>query len=140
MAKAVRTTGRGLARTAKKTEAKRGEVLPPQKSGGSIMRREITLGPLPPPSMLEGYDRVVPGAAKILITQFAEDTQHRRKFEKQGLNFGFILSFLTIMMSIGAIILLAWLDKLQGAAWPIALIAGALSAPSLIRAFTQKDG
>ena len=39
-------------------------------------------GPLPPPAMIEGYDAVYPGAAKLLFEHFAKEQLHRHELEK----------------------------------------------------------
>lgn len=36
-------------------------------------------GPLPPPAILEGYERICPGAAQRLIAIVEEEAAHRRK-------------------------------------------------------------
>ncbi len=43
-------------------------------------------GPLPPPSVLEGYDRIVPGAAERLLSLVEADAKHQRELEFAALN------------------------------------------------------
>lgn len=43
-------------------------------------------GPLPSPSMLEEFDRVVPGLARKIVDRSELEMQHRHKMEKQALN------------------------------------------------------
>jgi uncharacterized membrane protein len=38
-------------------------------------------GPIPPPSILEGFDRIVPGAAQRLIQLAEDESKHRRELE-----------------------------------------------------------
>jgi uncharacterized membrane protein len=38
-------------------------------------------GPLPPPSALEEFERIVPGAAARIIKQFEDEAAHRRELE-----------------------------------------------------------
>ncbi len=38
-------------------------------------------GPLPPPSYLRGYDEIVPGAAREIISWVKEESEHRRRLE-----------------------------------------------------------
>lgn len=40
-------------------------------------------GPLPPPEVLEGYERIVPGAAKKLITMALRQSKHRQELERK---------------------------------------------------------
>lgn len=71
-------------------------------------------GPLPPPEVLENYDKVYPGAAKIIIEMAQKQSSHRQELEKSvitsdiknsrlGLYFGFIIGLVGIVA--GAIII-----------------------------------
>lgn len=40
-------------------------------------------GPIPPPSMLRGYEEVVPGSAKSLFDIFIKQARHRMELEKK---------------------------------------------------------
>jgi uncharacterized membrane protein len=40
-------------------------------------------GPIPPPEMLWGYEKIVPGAAKRILTQFERQSEHRREIERK---------------------------------------------------------
>jgi uncharacterized membrane protein len=42
-------------------------------------------GPIPPPSILEGFDRLVPGAAQRLIQLAEDESKHRRQLENKTL-------------------------------------------------------
>lgn len=42
-------------------------------------------GPIPPPSILEGFDRIVPGAAHRLIQLAEDESKHRRELESKTL-------------------------------------------------------
>jgi uncharacterized membrane protein len=44
-------------------------------------------GPIPPPSVLEGYERVSPGAAKQILQWAEEEANHRRAMERGVLEF-----------------------------------------------------
>jgi len=46
------------------------------------VREIVHQGPLPPAETLEGYNRVVPGSAKLTFDQFVAQSQHRRAMEK----------------------------------------------------------
>lgn len=40
-------------------------------------------GPVPPPQVIEAYERLVPGSAQIMWNNFDEQSQHRRELEKK---------------------------------------------------------
>ena len=40
-------------------------------------------GPIPPPEMLWGYEKIVPGAAERILTQFERQSEHRREIERK---------------------------------------------------------
>lgn len=77
-------------------------------------------GPLPHPEILQKYDEVYPGAAKIIIEMAKSQSEHRQDLErrvigsdirnsKMGLIFGFIVGFTGIVagvyiISIGQVI------------------------------------
>jgi uncharacterized membrane protein len=42
-------------------------------------------GPLPPPQILEGYDKIVPGSAKEIIANALKQTEHRQRLESDTL-------------------------------------------------------
>jgi len=139
MAKTTRVARTSRAATSKKPSPREGEVLPPEvRKQIAVLQTEMTRGPLPPPSMLKAYDEIMPGLAKTIVSQFEKDLQHRRKFEMRGLNFGFAALLLIAILSIGAVILLAWYERSQEIVW-IALIPAAVAANSMIKAFTRKD-
>lgn len=43
-------------------------------------------GPMPPPAMLEEFDRVVPGAAERILALTERETGHRIEWEKKALD------------------------------------------------------
>ncbi len=38
-------------------------------------------GPLPPPALLEHYDRIIPGSAERIFAQFESQSAHRQRIE-----------------------------------------------------------
>jgi uncharacterized membrane protein len=65
-------------------------------------------GPLPPPEMLERYGKIVPGAPERILKMAEKQSEHRIELEKvvvkgnsrrenQGLQYGFIISLVTII-------------------------------------------
>jgi uncharacterized membrane protein len=86
----------------------------PDADTEAIVRRitsvvaEITSGPLPPPSMLRGYEDVLPGAADRIFTLMEQQSAHRQELERtsldrnsrsrdRGQTFAFILCALVIV-------------------------------------------
>lgn len=54
-----------------------------------LMKRqhvEMYSGPLPPPSMLEEYEKIVPGSGKKIIDNGLEESNFRREFNKKNLD------------------------------------------------------
>ena len=47
---------------------------------------ELTIGPVPPPEVLEAYEKIVPGSAKLTFDNFIAETEHRRKLESETSN------------------------------------------------------
>lgn len=92
-----------------------------------IRMAEYFQGPLPHPRTLEGYERVVPGAANRVLVQFEEQSLHRRTMEsrvvgsdigrsRQGLWMGGALAF-----SFGVFSLIL---GLAGHPWPGTVLGG----------------
>lgn len=57
-----------------------------EKEKGAQQKKVVThhrqfSGPLPPPSMLEAYDKVVPGAAERILTMAESEAKHRHNIE-----------------------------------------------------------
>ncbi len=89
-------------------------------------------GPLPPPAVLDQYNQISPGAAKIIIDAFDRQSKHRQKIEqtevllygrnsKWGMRFAFIIGMTAIISGVA-------LGDLSGAAvvvWTIATLAAA---------------
>ena len=82
-------------------------VAPEQKSAQAIVMSESWSGPFPPPSVIEKYEDMVPGAADRILKMTENQTAHRIEIEKivirgdstrsyLGLIFGFILSMAVI--------------------------------------------
>lgn len=65
-------------------------------------------GPLPPPEVLERFDRIVPGGAERIFKQFETQSAHRQKIESKVVAsnafvqiFGAISAFLLGLLAIG---------------------------------------
>lgn len=50
------------------------------------LKQEMYQGPLPSPTMLADYDKVVPGCAEKIIDQFVLQGKHRMKLEERVIN------------------------------------------------------
>lgn len=48
----------------------------------SVSAQQIFEGPLPPPKLLEGYERICPGAADRIIKMAENQSSHRMSIEK----------------------------------------------------------
>ncbi len=57
------------------------------------IRAELHIGPLPHEKTLEAYERIVPGSARMIFTNFEEQGRHRRKMESYPLVSGNYRSF-----------------------------------------------
>lgn len=53
-----------------------------------LLRQESFSGPIPPPKLLQEYDRIVPGAADRIIRDFESNSKHVRECEALALNAG----------------------------------------------------
>lgn len=66
-------------------ESSDSESLPAQVGRPQAPRQRVVAagmrGPLPPPSILQGYDRVVPGAAERIIAMAERQSSHRQAVE-----------------------------------------------------------
>lgn len=86
-------------------------------------------GVIPPPALLEHYERISPGAANRILTQFEEQGRHRRKLENQviwnnvvGGILGQLFGFLLMVSAVGLGGFLIYSDK------PVAGLASIISA------------
>ena len=103
----------------------------PPESGAGHFALEGYAGPLPHPRLLEGYERVYPGAAKLIIDSFIEEGQQRRGIESQAIKAaikheervdrradrGQILALITTFGVLGAALGLAALGAPEAGAW-----------------------
>lgn len=98
-----------------------------ERAVARVIQSEFS-GPIPPPSIIEGYENVLPGAADRLITMAERQSEHRQDMEKimvtsesrdglLGILFAFILGIGCI---IAAIIIVVRVPQNAGA------ISGAL--------------
>ncbi|WP_260338754.1 DUF2335 domain-containing protein [Levilactobacillus parabrevis] len=57
------------------------ENLPSEDQEKIIATMEMYSGPIPHPAILEGYEKLYPGAAKEIIENGVQESRHRRKLE-----------------------------------------------------------
>jgi uncharacterized membrane protein len=84
-------------------------------------------GPLPPPSMLRGYDAVIPGAAERILSLAEREATHRHWLDRTYVNYRFLGLALAAVIAFGVIgggIFLIHEDK---SAIGLALILGDLA-------------
>ena len=111
----------------------------------SLIRSEIVAfrGPLPPPEVLQRYEEICPGSAQMIMRNFDEQGQHRRKIEervitdkgaaaKRGQWMGFVVVLTAI--AVGAVFI--WNGKpTEGLATIITAVGGIASVFVVGRAF-----
>lgn len=89
------------------------QELPDKEKEQIFAKLEMYSGPIPHPSILKGYEKLDPGAAKLIIENGVQESQHRRlletKRQKRRGRMAWIVLFsliaVTVMLLIGAFIL-----------------------------------
>ncbi len=92
------------------------EAIDPSVSGLLGVSFQAFVGPLPPPAVLEAYDRLSPGEAKKMFDNARAQSKHRRELEERiirgddrradrGLQYGAGLSALTMTYGFIAILM-----------------------------------
>ena len=56
------------------------------KQTTTAIQKATWSGPLPPPAALEGFERIHPGSAKLIIDHMIAEGEHRRKIEQQAID------------------------------------------------------
>jgi len=104
-------------------------------------------GPLPPPEILDGYNRIVPNAAERIIAVFESEVKHRHDLEQQQVTIekkdrsqinilmllGQIMGFLLALAFIGSGTFLIFHDKQVSGT-----IVSATAMVGIITAFLKK--
>lgn len=62
-----------------------GASAPRGDTAAEVGRASYWHGPLPPPSVLEGFARLVPDAPERIVRQWGLEAEHRRAYERQAL-------------------------------------------------------
>jgi uncharacterized membrane protein len=116
--------------------------LTPQGSPGAISVTSIQAseyqGPLPHPVILEGFEKVLPGAAERVFSNWEQEAAHRRKAElhilsqdSRGLACGFVLALVFLAASI-------WLVHKGNETSGIAVIFAEIVALAGVFVFAQR--
>lgn len=95
-----------------------------KKDAPQIVHHEISTleysfsGPLPPPEILEKYEKAFPGSAKRIFDQFESQSDHRRKVEWRVVKsdtfaqiFGLVSGFILGMIALGGGLVLVYLGR-----------------------------
>ncbi len=115
--------------------------MPPNETNSESISHERRLiaqqvstfsGPIPPPSILQQYNQVIPGAAERILKMAEAQSEHRRRLEervifsdvrnsKLGLVFGFIITITAII--VGAFLILKTNNQVAGGLLSVGSIA-----------------
>lgn len=76
------------------------------------IRSEIHIGPLPHERTLEAYERIVPGAAKMIFANFEGQGKHRRNIETFAMKWGTIRAFAGLACGLIVTLLFLWASYL----------------------------
>ncbi len=90
------------------------KAIPQAATPMQLMHMQATYqGPLPPPQVLEQYNKIVPGSASLLIDRMVKQSEHRMELEHKvvfGDNWrataGLILGFIVTLVIIAAAVFL----------------------------------
>lgn len=50
----------------------------------ALNRAEVWSGPIPPPAVLESFERALPGLAREIVDEFRTEARHRREIEARA--------------------------------------------------------
>ena len=94
-------------------------------------------GPIPPPSILEGYERLVPGAADRILKMAESESRHQQEIEFAALNGdiregkrGQIFGFSSVIIAFGTAIL-----ALKMGSPALAIAIGSTTVVGVVSAF-----
>ena len=75
-------------------------------------------GPIPPPQMLEAYNKILPGAAERILNMAEKQSAHRQNMEKtivlsdtRNSHLGLVFAFILVFTSISAGTFLTYIGK-----------------------------
>ena len=74
----------------------------------SFQKEETFAGPIPHPEIIEKYEKIYPGAAKIIFEEWDRQVKHRHEIEKSVIKtdntksiLGVLLGFIIVVVAIG---------------------------------------
>lgn len=74
----------------------------------TVRKEETFVGPVPPPEIIEKYERIYPGAAKIIFEKWDSQVTHRHNLEKSVVRtdniksiLGVFFGFIVVLAAIG---------------------------------------
>jgi len=110
-----------------------------------LQQAEMFSGPIPHPEIIERYEKILPGAAKTIFSEWESQTRHRQKLEQSVVatdNFksilGLIFGFVIVLVAIGGGIYIALRGKeLFGSG--LSLTGLAILAAAFITSRKQKN-
>lgn len=95
-----------------------------KQQAGVLLSQQTYEGPLPPPKVLEGYDKVHPGAAQEIIELAKKAQDHKIDMDRQAARyalrdsmFGFILGVLgqigVLLITLGGFCMAYFISRLE---------------------------
>lgn len=120
---------------------------PSQSPAQFVVQQQSFAGPIPPPQVLEAYERTLPGSADRILKMAEEQSQHRQRLEQQvvaknltaqarGQHYAFGLSALLFG---GSIYLLANGIQIGGLSTLVLAVAGIVSTFIYGRSKQEKE-
>ena len=83
----------------------------PTNNNGQIVRlqkSETFSGPVPPPEVIEKYERILPGAAERIFTNWEKQTEHRHNLESRVVKTDNLKSILGVVFGFIAVMGAIW--------------------------------
>ena len=139
----------GISITEQQTESD-AQIIQDEKDSPDGMRailtahyNELYSGPLPPPEILAGYEKTLPGIADRLVSVFEENVKHSQEIEikrleasilytARGQNRGLIITLVGLAIGIATVIL-STLNQSGGATISGVISGSAVSGISILR-------
>ncbi len=120
---------------------------PPKKQSMEIIHQEIGFsGPLPPPEILAGYDKILPGAAERILKMAETQSSHRQEMEKKIIgseifqaNCGMIFAFIIVLIAIIIGAVLIYLDRPVGGLISLIAAVGIIVGSFILGRKQKKD-
>lgn len=103
----------------------------------AMSREEHFSGPLPPPWLLEGYEKVCPGSAERILAAFEKQSEHRMRLERTVVSGDSVRAYMGIVAAflLCALIELLAYDLVRHGFQAVGVSLGILSLGSLVGTF-----